>query len=327
MYEGMSDAETLKEIEALDSRFSAAGGAFFHLGKDAFATAEAFTRIHIRQYRSAGSRPSLPLLAAHHAARLDIDKDSDVCKALMAVAIRAETKEDVTPEYHNRFHFIDVAAMTANLLEQSAGLSTHEKALAFIAALGHDIGHQGRINPPDDLVRNEERSFRLIEPLLREAGLSAEDIGKIRIILLATSPDGPHSVMRAAVRARRDGQPVSSTVDPQGRFPALKKALTQDGKLLEMAAIVCDSDIYASSGAGLESSKLMSSLLTAEQKRENKTLDLTSDKARKFFLDNVIGRDGYASAAGRAAANDSFLALLQETEQRIAKTSKRPPSL
>ncbi len=38
------------------------GGVFFQLGSDAVQTAEAFTQIHIEQYRKTG-RPSLPALA------------------------------------------------------------------------------------------------------------------------------------------------------------------------------------------------------------------------------------------------------------------------
>src|SRR5690242_8473991 len=64
--------QTLKNMQALDSKFKATGETFFHPGKNAFETADAFTDIHMNRYRQ-GGRPSLPALAIHHAGRLGLD--------------------------------------------------------------------------------------------------------------------------------------------------------------------------------------------------------------------------------------------------------------
>lgn len=112
----------LRDIRRLDRRFDETGGIFFHAGSDALATAQAFTDIHINHYRASG-RPSLPALAVHHADKMGIDKSSAAYKALLLVAVRAEMRAAVTPAYHNKFHYMDVAAMTANLLEKNDELS------------------------------------------------------------------------------------------------------------------------------------------------------------------------------------------------------------
>ena len=322
----------LQDIQALDKNFKEIGGIFFHAGSNAFETAEKFTQTHVESYRQTG-RPSLPALAMHHAEQMGLDKNSPAYKALIMVAVRAEMKAAVTPDYHSKFHYMDVAAMTANLLEKNsemvkagvAGavpLTQHEQALTFIAAMGHDLDHEGGTNPPHDPLHFEQRSFYLMEPLLQEAGLTAEDISKIYTILMTTSPDGPHAVLKAAAQAQRTGSAVDFTaVDPKNRFPELH-VLGRDSKLTQMAAIVSDSDLYASSGAGMKSNQVMSALFTTELKKGDPNIDLTTDNARKFFLDNIVGKDGYASNAGRAVAAESLEALRKETDYRLAKPLK-----
>lgn len=313
--------KTLTEILTLDNDFEEKGGVFFHTGSDAFETAKRFTQIHVEQYRETG-RPSLPALAVHHAGQIGLDKDSPEYKAMILVAVRAEMKAAVTPEYHSKFHYMDVAAMTANLLEKNnemAGLgdesavrlTKQEQALAFIAAIGHDLDHDGHGNPKDNPTLNEQKSFELMLPLLEEAGLSGADISKMHTILMTTSPNGPHAVLKAVAKAQREGQPVDFAMN---FFPELQ-ALVDDPRLTQMAAIVSDADLYASSGAGIKSSALMSRLLTAEGKG---AMDFTADSARKFFLDTIVGKDGFKSHAGREVANKSLELLRQETDHRLA---------
>jgi hypothetical protein len=326
--------QTLQDILNLDHQFGTRGGIFFHTGSNAFETAEKFTRLHVMDYRQRG-RPSLPALAIHHAQHLQLDENSPVYKALVMVAVHAEMQTGITPEFHNKFHYTDVAAMAANLLEknnalvkagapEAVALTKEEQALAFIAALGHDLDHPGLVNPANDLLFNERNSFQLMEPLLKEAGLPQADIGKIETILLTTSPDGPHSVLKGVAHAQREGRAVDfSVIDPQNKFPALR-VLEQDVKLTQMAAIVSDSDLYASSGAGIKANRLMSAYLSDERKKEDPLIELATDRARKVFLDDIVGRDGYASYAGRVVAGDALEALRKETERRLAPWQKQP---
>ena len=328
--------ETLRQLRVLDRRFKETGGIFFHTGSNAFETAQKFTEIHVERYRQSG-RPSLPALALHHAEQLGLEKDSPAYKALILVSVRAEMKAAVMPDYHSKFHYMDVGAMTANLLEKNnemlkaraadaVVLTPQDQALTFIAAIGHDLDHDGHVNPPHDPLFNENKSFHLMEPLLQEAGLSAVDIGRIYIILMTTSPDGPHAVMKGVARAQREGTVVDfSVIDPKNKFPELH-VLGQDSKLAQMAAIVSDSDLYASSGAGIKSSNLMGTLLTAEMRKDDPAIDLTTYGADKYFLDNIVGKEGYASNAGRRVAAESLAALRKHVESHLSKPAK-PPSL
>jgi hypothetical protein len=325
--------KTLQEVQKLDKHFKETGGVFFHVGSSASDTAEEFTRIHVEQYRETG-RPSLPALALHHAERMGLNKGSADYKALIMVAVRAEMKLAVTPDYHNKFHYTDVAAMTANLLEENnkmlkAGtkgatdLSKHEQALTLIAAIGHDLDHDGHSNPADDLLFNESKSFELMFPLLEKAGLSGADIGKIHTILMATSPDGPDAVLQAVAQAMREGKVINPAAKPfsqapLNKFPALTESLRKDPRLVQMAAIVHDADLYGST-AKLNSSVAMSGYLTTEMNKAGVKVDLTTDQAREGFLKKV---KSYTSNVGRAVAGKSLNALRRETKQRIARQQK-----
>src|SRR5690349_17841716 len=66
---------TVEKIGRLDAKFGETGGIYFHLGNTPQETAEAFTRIHVEQYRD-GARPSLPALVAHHLAEWGLSRDS-----------------------------------------------------------------------------------------------------------------------------------------------------------------------------------------------------------------------------------------------------------
>lgn len=319
-------SDILSAVKAMDTIFEEKGGIFFHAGSNAFETADSFTKIHVNQYRESG-RPSLPALAVYHADKMGLEKDSAEYRALVLVSVRAEMKAAVTPDYHNQHHFLDVAAMTANLLTVEAGgvaLTAREKTLTLIAAIGHDLGHEGEGNPKGDPLYNETRSFDLMYPLLAEAGLSGPAIAKIHTILMTTSPNGPHALLKGIAKAYRDGRaPDFKTLDPENRFSDLHD-MAQDKNLVQMAAMVSDADLYASGGAGLTANGRMSEFLTKEGKG---AMDFTTDNARKFFLENIVGTEGFASDAGRKVANESFESMLAVTQSRVeAQRKKQSPA-
>ena len=161
-------AATVQNIQAIDQSFQQQGGVFFQTGANAFETAERFTQIHVEQYRETG-RPSLPALAVHHAEKLGLDHNSPEYRAMILVAVRAEMETAIKPDYHSKNHFLDVAAMTANLLEKNnemaasgrgTPLTKQEQALTFISAIGHDLDHEGKGNAPGDPLFNEKNLSR-----------------------------------------------------------------------------------------------------------------------------------------------------------------------
>jgi hypothetical protein len=332
---------TMQSIREMDTKFSKRGGEFFKVNNNAFITAADFTKIHVFDYFEKG-RPSLTALAIHHADIMGLDKNSTDYKTLILIAFRAEMKTAVTPDYHNKFHYLDVAAMTANLLEKNAGmvkeklagvmpLTQHEQTLAFIAAIGHDLDHDGLSNPPQDMFFDEKKSFYMMEPVLRRAGLSPEDRDRICTILLTTSSDaikdeqgkrwyGPTEVMRRIVLAQRAGEEIDlSKIDPANAFPVLCEKLVKDPHLAEICAIVTDADV-AGSSISLTSSQEYSQRLASERKKAGENADLLSDQARKWFLDNIVG-GSYFSQAAQVVADKSLQAVRRKTDQRIANAS------
>jgi len=325
---------TIAEVLKIDTEFEKSNGVFFEPGKDAFDTAKKFTDIHINHYHD-NARPSLPTLAIHHAEKMGLSQGSPEYKAMVLIAFHAEIQQENAPDYHNRNHFADVTAVAASLIHtnlqmledknpEAVNLNASEQALVVIAALGHDLGHDGHGNPADNIYFNEDKSFIQIAPILEEAGLDQKKINKIQTMLLTTSPNGPHSILKSTAKSFRENGGVNwKKVDPEGKYPELKH-LSQDTALTEMCAILSDADLYASSGAGLESNKVMSNFLTNETKKSGVNMDFTSDNSRKFFLDNIVGTEGFASGAGRKNGNETFQALRSETDRRIASTAKPP---
>lgn len=330
--------ETLQSIRALDEAFDKRNGKFFKTSQP-LKTALDFTMTHVFDYRQKG-RPSLPALSKHHAEIMGLD-DMDY-KALMLISVRAEMKSEASPEYHNKFHYLDVAAMTANLLEKNAelaakgeagavALTPHEQALTQIAAVIHDLDHAGKSNPTDNLTFNEQKSFKLAEPILRKAGLSKADCDVIQALLLSTSPDvltdeegkrlyGPHEIIKAVVEAHRKGaEPDMATIDPLNGYPALHKL--KDRRKAEMAAMLGDGDIYGSSCC-LIANRKYSQLFAEEKKKAGENADLLSDEARKWFLDNIIGST-YLSYAAQVVADTSLRALRMKTESNIGKAASK----
>ncbi|MDD9901033.1 MAG: hypothetical protein OXT65_08655 [Alphaproteobacteria bacterium] len=332
------DAElkaTLDSVTQMDRSFEQNGGVFFQAGNDAFETAQTFTDIHVEQYRETG-RPSMPALAVHHAEQLGLEQETPEYKALLLVAMRAETKAAAEPDYHSKHHYMDVAAVTATALKanndmcdmehpDAVPLTKQEQALTLIAAIGHDLEHDGGKNPKENHYFYEQKSLDAMHPLLEAAGLEQNDIQKIDMIVLGTSPDGPHAVLKNTAKAAlNDEAPDMAKIDPENKFPEIH-GLAATPAMAQMAAIVADADVYASSGAGMESNVKMSALFTDELQSAGIPMDLRTDGARKFFLNNIVGEDGYASKSMRALANESFHALREETERRLEAPAPSAP--
>lgn len=325
--------KAISNLKQIDEAFQANGGTLFACSPCSFETAKDFTKIHVRAYRQ-GSRPSLPALAAEHANILGLDQNTALYKAMIMIAMRTERPQACTPDYHCKNHYVDVTALMGNMLKRNrqlvkAGaqdavpLTKDQEALALIAALGHDLDHEGRGNPTNDHYANERSSFEKMRPLLEEAGLSKTDIHTIWVMLKTTSPNGPHSVIKHLAKAYRNTEkPDWSLIDPDQKFQDLKSDLNKNAPLIAMCSMLSDSDLYASGGTNMETNAVMSDLLTKEANKSGVNMDFCNDNARQFFLENIIGEDGFASAAGRDIANDTFNALHKKTCERLEKQAQ-----
>lgn len=336
---------TKQSISKNDTSFQERGGVFFEIGKSPLDTAQAFTEIHVEQYRDTG-RPSLPALVAHHLDDIGLAKDSPHYKAAVLVAARAEIDLAVRPEYHNTNHFADVTAHVANLLKHNNRLAQQgvpgaqaftkeEIADSITAAVGHDLDHPGGKNPLPgqapgtfDHYRLEEQSFQAMLPLLKEAGLPQKSIDEIHTMIQTTSPDGPHGILKDVARAHHSGHGVIwEEIKNHEKFPELK-VLADNPRLAERAAILEDSDLGASAFEGLQSNIYMSRVLTDEvQNRGYKNKagapeNLNGDFSRKMFGQFVVG-EGPASLAAQDALGSNWTGLMVETERNLAAAAAK----
>lgn len=325
--------ETVGSIYKIDTAFEDRDEFLLHEGDDSFETASEFTRLHVEDYRKNG-RPSLVTQAMDFADNIGLDTNSSEYKALILVSTRAEVIQSVNPHYHSKFHYSDVTAFTSIAMRKNnemveAGvpgavkLSKEQQALGLIAAIGHDLDHEGKGNPKDDPLYNERRSFENMKPFLDAAGLDESQINGINTILTTTSPNGPHAIIKEVARSHREGNDVNwEKVDPGNKFPQLR-GIESDSELVQMAAILSDADLYASGGAGIDANVEMSDLLTKETVESGVDMDFRGDKSRLGFFNFVVGVDGFASVAGRAIANDMHIAMREQTLKNIADEEKK----
>jgi len=339
--------ETLAFISDIDEQYgdlATKNGLFCTASHSGADVARILTNLCIGKWEAV-KRPSLPAIAFKRASCFGIDiqnleqntelseREKATVRAMMLVAARAEMVKGASPvnsrakketnAYHNTLHTIYVTLVAGYLAEKhnvladggklAGKLSPKDQLIIVTAALAHDVDHPGKGNPANDIYKNEDQSFAVIKPLLESAGMARDDIENVHIMLKTTSPDGPHAYMKAVAKAHREGRiPTVVEIDPQGQYPELTPLL-QDKELTAMAAMLSDADLYASAGAGIEANRKMSEKFSQETGQ-----DLMTDKARKYFLDNIIGKDGFASAAGRDSFNNIFQDLRQATEERLA---------
>lgn len=332
-------ADTLAEIEAVDIRYGVFGPSRGLFTPDAHAAqdvARIFTDICVRQW-SHDHRPSLPAIAEGLLACLGVMPDqvesgaglsaeeAALARALMLVGLRAEYIRGQAPtravrgqanSFHNTLHTAYVTLIAGYLAQSADGaLDLSDRLTLVLAALAHDVDHQGRGNPHDQPMANEQAAFAVIRPALVGCDVTRGRVRDILLMLRTTSPNGPHAYLKAIAGAARGGQ-TGAPIDPEARFTDLDVMLG-DPRLVEMAAMLSDADLYASAGAGLEANKVMSLRLTRELRDNGVDMDFTSDAARLGFLDNIVGADGFCSRAGRDLFNGFFQDLKNYTQMRL----------
>ena len=304
--------ETLDHVFTTQLEFEERSGIYFDAQNSSPGeTAKKFTELHINAYRDQ-ARPSLLGMAEHHANKLELDQDDPMRHAMIMMAVRAEMSIAADPDYHDKNHYLDVTAAAANwvyvndkMADNGEGgavkLSKDEQAMVILTAIGHDIDHKGVGNPKDDPIKNEVEAYDTFYPLLEAAGLSDLQMERIRIMMLTTSPNGPHMVLKNTMKQVRDnGHANWDGIENRDDFPDLE-ALAKDRNLLEMAAMLSDADLYPSFGAGLEANIRMSANLTNEVRKSGVDADFNTAKARKGAIDFVVGGE-FVSAAGRKIA-------------------------
>lgn len=176
-----------------------------------------------------------------------------------------------SPEYHNPFHAFEVACNAAILLDVGGDVSPRYGALTLVAALGHDLCHDGTSNRhPFHL---ESRAVHVVRGLAREAGVSIEDELRLEALIFATDVASARPTVAALAR----GEPLPEVV------PTELSELLSDPELARAAAVIVDGDVLCSAGLTWEMHRFQSEALGREWKRDMGARDAV------FFLETVLG--------------------------------------
>ena len=296
---------------------------------------------------TARRRPGLPQLAHALLKEKGVDVDAlppdhelvpqerAIVRAIMLTALRAEmnisTGGRINP-YHNPVHTAHVATMAGYLTDLNDQLvegygrfvefTRRDKLLTVLAAFAHDIDHPGRPNPPDDKYRNENISLAAVMPIMRGAGMSARDIARVETMIRTTSPNGPHAYMKDVAQAHAHRYIFRHNKDKG--YDELAH-LDADRELVQMAAILSDSDLFASAGTGIAGSRVMARRLTAECRRAGINMDFTTAAACQGFLRHVVGMNGFSSQAAIAGFNRKFRELVAANDAELKRAAPPQP--
>ncbi|GAB5389934.1 MAG: hypothetical protein Alpg2KO_29020 [Alphaproteobacteria bacterium] len=246
--------------------------------------------------------PSIPALATLALEQLRLSRAEPVRKAIMAAALLAEDMPNNA--YHNATHIREVLSnvvmlsgvndrKTRNNARFSAPLSAKEQARLILAAIAHDLGHDGGSNMVPNgkggtrrvPYRLEAKSVRMLKPVMKQAGMSRADMAEVEVMILATDPGGPHKAVMQALDHHFSSKPLPA------RFPKRLKALKSSKRLSVMCGLMCDSDILGSAGLTLNINRLQTERLSKEWGRKMGAEDTIG------FLTHVVGMR-FCTAAG-----------------------------
>ncbi|GEM_PF-2436120 len=298
------------------------------------------------------TRPSVPSFAAqavnvikrdHGRSSTPLPRPLDALERAIALTsaraemVRGKAPSGATQEnpYHNGLHTLNVAALTLSMIRTQDHLADkdatvkplglRDKYVMLLAAIGHDIDHPGTGNPPDNHYANENASYAVLKRIMTHCGVSRDDQDTVLTLIRTTSPNGPHAVMKQATAAHHAGTtPDWDTIDPQGKFTELKTL--KNPALCEMAAILSDADLGASAGFGGDVNYEMSRRLTDEAAIAGQSIDFTTPQARAFFIEKIVGANGFASHAGGAIMNTAFQELSAQTNATLAQQKAPLPT-
>lgn len=234
----------------------------------------------------------LQWVARQIATDLPEDGDEALARACNAVAAAIDAQPAVFDRlgYHNRQHFSEVA-LTAYALCLLARPGAAATQLVVLAALLHDVVHEGRSQPA---FSQERASVETLRPLLEAAGLGTAQIGRLLVLVLATDPSSGTAYMAAA---RSGAAPPAPAAAPE------LAALAADPELARLAGLLCEADVLPSIGLDAAHAMRVQQRLAREWQRPLGTAD------KLAFIDHVL-RQGYIGAF--------FLPCVQATRAALA---------
>lgn len=244
----------------------------------------------------------------------DVSAHTPIHTALKWIALAAEQSPKKSRNaYHNPLHTAQVAMMTAYFCAQ-AKVNEKDYLKSLCAAFGHDINHPGKPNPADDKTYNEREAAKVTTDIMDFYNVDAESVADVKVMILSTSPNGPHSyVAHMAEATRKKLIPTMKPVIPE------QLRLLENPALTELSAILCDADIFLSAGTNDRLMTLAGRLLNNEARQAGQKVNFNTPQSRMAFFDHIVGKKGFSSTIARELANGNYKKLRRNTLQAVKK--------
>lgn len=276
----------------------------------------------LRRWHIAGRAPSLAAIAAFALQNLKPGLSPDLAKGILTAGVLGEVENNLS--YHNNLHYKKVLVQIIRLIVMHNSIyegtdqafDGKQIGMLLLAAAIHDLGHDGRGNTIKGVFeqgRLEKRAVELARPYLEACGMDANDLEKIRVLILCTDvsplgdPVNPVNQMKAAYRYHFHGQ--KRKTGPLNLDPDLE-ALQKDAALTMMSLILHEADIGTSGGLDYTVTTYETSIYKRELGEEQAYPQDVVD-----FMNDICQRQMLSDAAQRLfAANMARIFALAEKE-------------
>jgi hypothetical protein len=254
----------------------------------------------VRSMRSEGTaKPSsvMPFFMQ----KLGLPADGPIARAGLQTSLKAEELQKEL-NYHNEIHVVEVI-LASYVLGKRERLPIYRIAELLIAAAAHDLGHTGQNNKFN--YELEINAFEMAKPILEQAGLPAENIERIRYMILATD----YKVGAPAAR--------KAYLDTRNLAP-----LDDQRLMASQAVLLTEADVLFSC-FNMSYNELLSKLLSEEWKRPDSNLSL---KERMGFLSSVQFVSDASRQLGLEERRQSLISEIARTLHENGQNPETPKS-
>ena len=201
-------------------------------------------------------------------------------------------------QYHNLQHTLEVMLTTYHLIlihnayDESNGFTKDETAIMLLAALIHDLNHDGAGNQGVGF-KLEQNAFDTAKDIFTKYNLSQEEQDIIEILVLCTDINYARSLLKRIKKyyAKKIAKPkIPKKFAKFGLF-------FKTPKVFDMALTLCDADLIPSSALSLEKTKTSSQKIYNEEMKNNYHNNINATKYFLKFAQNIL-KNGFESKAG-----------------------------
>ncbi|MGD9639215.1 MAG: hypothetical protein AB7U85_09185 [Alphaproteobacteria bacterium] len=245
---------------------------------------------------------------------LKIETDSPAYQVGATIAKKIDNKlySQKNNKYHNMQHTAEVMltsyhlSLLNNALKLDYNFTNYEIGLIVLAALLHDVNHDGS-NNQNIPFRLEEQSLHIVEHDLKK--LSKEDREAIHALVLSTDIFSfPAFVKKYYLN--RDKLNILSDIPET--FKELRLFLTNE-RAFAMSQILRDADVLPSTGLSVKKTTALSQNLYKEQMNTNQTPDIKTITENFVNFANTFLKNGFNSKAGKLY-NDKLKEIVKQLE-------------